>query len=61
MAYSKQDLKNLVAKGHAADVLAGVVAATRDLRDTGRLHQSASLLSARWSANEHAQQRGTVS
>ncbi len=61
MPYSKQDLKNLIANGHAAAVLVGVVAATKDLRDTGRMHQSASLLSARWSANELAQQRGTVS
>ncbi|MFN0175254.1 MAG: SUMF1/EgtB/PvdO family nonheme iron enzyme [Saprospiraceae bacterium] len=61
MPYSKQDLKNLIANGHTAAVLVGVVAATNDLRDTGRMHQSASLLSARWSANELAQQRGTVS
>ncbi len=61
MPYSKQDLKNLVANGHTAAVLAATLAATRDLRDTGIMNRSVALLSARWSANEQAQQRGTVS
>ncbi len=61
MPYSKQDLKNLVANGHTAVVLAAALVATRDLRDTGIMNRSVALLSARWSANEQAQQRGTVS
>ena len=61
MAYSKQDFKNLVVNGHTAAVLAATVAVGTELRDTGALHRSAMLLSARWSANEQAQQHGTVS
>ncbi len=61
MPYSKQDLKSLIAHGHTAAVLAATLTATRDLRDTGIMNRSVALLSARWSANEQAQQRGTVS
>ncbi|MBC7775349.1 MAG: hypothetical protein H7246_07920 [Phycisphaerae bacterium] len=61
MPYSKQDLKNLVANGHTAAVLAATLTATSDLRDTGIMNRSVALLSARWSANEQARQRGTVS